>query len=148
MDPLRGTQRPLAVNGSDFCILGICTFRHGADIVNAEGQYIPVIDRVHDGVGVELVPKGLRGGAHGWIPVAPRVDRENGGARKAKEVVVFEALDDGLVHITELAPVALVEDDHHVLSVYGVIFVLADEDAQLLDGGDDDAGLWILQLAL
>ena len=55
--------------------------------------------------------------------------------------------DDGRVHIAELAAVALVEDDDHVLLIgpsVGRVFL--DEGGQFLDGGDDDMGVVVLQL--
>ena len=62
-------------------------------------------------------------------------------------MVLFEIVDNGLVHITELAAVALVKDDHNVLLVNFMPRIFLDEGRQLLDGGNDDMGFRVFQLA-
>ena len=52
------------------------------------------------------------------------------------------------VHVTELAAVALVEDQHHVFAEDLVVPVALHEDRKLLDRRDDDPRARILQLAL
>lgn len=47
-------------------------------------------------------------------------------------------MNNSLVHITELAAVALVKDDHNMLLVDLMPRILLDEGRQLLDGGNDD----------
>ena len=56
-------------------------------------------------------------------------------------------MNDSAVHITELAAVALVKDDHNVLLVNFVSRILLDESRQLLDGGNDDMCFRVFQLA-
>ena len=56
-------------------------------------------------------------------------------------------MNDSTVHITELAAVALVKDDHNVLLVNFVSRILLDEGRQLLDGGNDDMSFRVFQLA-
>ena len=51
------------------------------------------------------------------------------------------------MHITELAAVALVKDDHNVFLVNFVSRILLDEGRQLLDGGNDDMSFRGFQLA-
>ncbi len=43
------------------------------------------------------------------------------------------------MHLSKVAPVALIEDYHHPLLEHGMILVLLNEDREFLDGGDDDA---------
>ena len=57
-------------------------------------------------------------------------------------------LGNGGVHVPELAAVALVKDDDHVLLKHRVPGILPDEDRQLLNGGHQNAGLGIFQLPL
>ena len=56
--------------------------------------------------------------------------------------------DDGRVHIAELAAVALVKNQHHMALVNRVGGVFLDKGGQFLDGGNDDPGRRVLQLAL
>ena len=56
-------------------------------------------------------------------------------------------MNDSTVHITELAAMALVKDDHNVLLVDLMPRILLDEGRQLLDGGNDDMGFRVFQLA-
>ena len=56
-------------------------------------------------------------------------------------------MNNGLVHITELAAVALVKDDHNMLLVDLMPRIFLDEGRQLLDGGNDDMSFQVFQLA-
>ena len=56
-------------------------------------------------------------------------------------------MNDSTVHITELAAVALVKDDHNMLLVDLMPRILLDEGRQLLDGGNDDMCFRVFQLA-
>ena len=51
------------------------------------------------------------------------------------------------MHITELAAVALVKNDHNVLLVDLMPRIFLDEGRQLLDGGNDDMCFRVFQLA-
>ena len=62
-------------------------------------------------------------------------------------MVLFEIVNNGLVHITELAAVALVKDDHNVLLVDLMPRIFLDKGRQLLDGGNDDMRFRVFQLA-
>lgn len=66
---------------------------------------------------------------------------------KTEQVVLFEVVNDSTVHITELAAVALVKDDHNMLLVDLMPRILLDEGRQLLDGGNDDMCFRVFQLA-
>ena len=61
-------------------------------------------------------------------------------------MVVAEGLGDGRVHVPELAAVALVEDEDHVPGVDGVLAVAPHEVGELLDRGDDDARIRVVDL--
>ena len=56
-------------------------------------------------------------------------------------------MNDSTVHITELATVALVKDDHHVLLIDLMPRIFLDKGRQLLDGGNDDMRFRVFQLA-
>ena len=60
----------------------------------------------------------------------------------------MEGFGDRRVHIAELGPVALVEDDHDVAVVDPVAVVGGDEGAELLDGRDNDPGGGVFELGL
>ena len=62
-------------------------------------------------------------------------------------MVLFEIVNNGLVHITELAAVALVKDDYNTLLVDLMPRIFLDEGRQLLDGGNDDMCFRVFQLA-
>ena len=62
-------------------------------------------------------------------------------------MIPLEAADDGSVHLAELAAVALVEDEHHVSVIDGVLRSLVDKDTQFLDGGDEYAAVGVLEAA-
>ena len=113
-------------------------FPYRIHIINPERQDIAVIDRIHDGVGVEFVPEGLLGGLQVQIPARPRVLREDRCARKTEQVVLFEVPGDGGVHLTEIGPVAFIENYHHPLLEDRMVLVLLYEYGQFLYGGDND----------
>jgi hypothetical protein len=148
LDTLRGAHRPLDVDGPDILILDFGLLFYRIHIVDAEGQDIPIVDGVHNGVRVELVAEGLRCGQQRQMLALRGVFGKNRRASKPKQVVLFECLDDLLVHIPELAAVALIKDNDAVLAIYGVALVLRDEIVQLLNRSDDDAGFCVLQLTL
>lgn len=50
------------------------------------------------------------------------------------------------MHVAKLAAMALVEDDDHPFPIDRMILLLLDEGGQLLDGGNDDVGVVVLQL--
>ena len=120
---------------------------HRLDVIHTEWQHILVVDGIHDSVGVQLVTERLRRGEIAWISGASCVDCKNRRSSKAEQVVLFEIVNNSLVHITELAAVALVKDDHNVLLVDLMPWILLDEGRQLLDGGNDDMRFRVFQLA-
>ena len=62
-------------------------------------------------------------------------------------MILAKILGNGKVHIAELAAVAFVKDNDHVLVKNSVSGVLFDEGGQLLNSGNDDFCVIILQLA-
>ena len=66
------------------------------------------------------------------------VGGEDRRAGKAEQMIFLERLYDFSVHISELAAVALVEDDNAMLVEYLMSLVLAHEVVQLLNSRDDD----------
>jgi hypothetical protein len=113
---------------------------------SCEGQNVPVVDGVHDGVGVELFAKDCSVSQQGPPPEPAFTAKME--FREAEDMVVLERLDDLPAHVAELGAMALVEDEDAVLPVAFVRPVPADEDVELLYRGDDDAGLGVLELLL
>ena len=94
-----------------------------------------------------MVAERLRRGKITWVSRSSCVDCKNRRSSKAEQVVLFEIVDNGLVHITELAAVALVKDNHNVLLVDLMPRIFLDEGRQFLDGGNDDMSFRVFQLA-
>ena len=119
---------------------------HRLDIIDAEGQHVFVVDRVHDRVGVQLVAEGLFRGGKMRILDMTGICREDRRTGKAEHMILLKILDDRGVHIAELAAVALVEDDDDMLIVNGMIFIFTDKGRKLLNGGDDDPRVVVFEL--
>lgn len=143
---LRRGQRLFAVNSLHLVVFHAVGHFHRVDIVDAERQHVAVIDGVDDGVGVELVAEGLFRGFQQRVAPLPRIDGKNGRAREAEQVIVFECLDNGRMQIAELGSVTFVKHQHDAPLEDGVPRIAADEDAQLLDGGDNDPAVRVVQL--
>ena len=114
---------------------------HCPDVVHTERKDVFIIDGVHDGVGMEPVPKGLIGGTKPEVSVFIGVISKNRRTGKSKEMVLLEVLYNGLVHIPKLTAVALVKDDDNTLVVDGMIFISGHESRKFLNGRNDDAVL-------
>ena len=140
-------ERLFPVNVPNLFIVHVRLRIHRLDVIHTERQHILVIDGIHDGVGVQLIAERLRCGEIAWIGGASCVDCKNRRSSKAEQVVLFEIVNNGLVHITELAAVALVKDDHNTLLVDLMPRIFLDEGRQLLDGGNDDMSFRVFQLA-
>ena len=63
-------------------------------------------------------------------------------------MIFLEILDNGRVHVAELAAVALVEDDDKMLPERRVAFVFAHKNIKLLDRCDDDPRVGVFHLPL
>ena len=140
-------ERFFPVNVPNLFIVHVWLCIHRLDVIHTEWQHILVVDGIHDGVGVQLVAERLRRGEIAWISGASCVDCKNRRSCKSEQVVLFEIVDNGLMHITELAAVALVKDDHNVLLVDLMPRIFLDEGRQLLDCGNDDMCFRAFQLA-
>ena len=140
-------ERLFPVDIPNLFIVHVWLCVHRLDVVHTERQHILVVDSIHDGVGVQLIAERLRCGEIAWIGGASCVDCKNRRSSKAEQVVLFEIVNNGLVHITELAAVALVKDDHNMLLVDFMPRIFLDEGRQLLDGGNDDMCFRVFQLA-
>ena len=84
-------------------------------VVDVEAEDIPILDRVGDGVGVEIFLEEVLGGSQGCdasldLPDRRPLSSEDRGASEAEELGVRKELLDGLVVLAELRAVALVED--------------------------------------
>ena len=139
-------ERLFPVNVPNLLVVHVWLCIHRLDVIYTEWQHILVVDGINDGVGVQLVAERLRRGEIAWISGASCVDCKNRRSSKAEQVVLFEIVDNGFMHITELAAVALVKDDHNVLLVDLMPRIFLDEGRQLLDGGNDDMCFRVFQL--
>ena len=59
-------------------------------------------------------------------------------ARKSEDMVFLEVLGNGVMHLTKVASVALIKDNHHSLLKDRMVLVLLYEDGEFLYGGDDN----------
>ena len=144
----RGKKRLFPVDVPNFLVVNIRLGIHRFDIVHPEGQNILVVNGVHNGVGMELIAKSLRCRAECGILAHACIDRKDRRSGKAKEVVLLEILRNGLMHITELASVALIKNNDDPFIKNTVSGVLLDKGGEFLNGGDNDSCIVILQLAL
>ena len=76
------------------------------------------------------------------------IDCKDGRAGKAEQMVLLKVFGECLMHIPELTPVALIKNDNNSLIKNAVSGVLLDKGGELLNGGDNDSCVVILQLAL
>ena len=146
-DSFRGHKSLFSINIPNFLVIDVRVHIHGLDVIHTEGKYIFIIDRIHNGICVELIAEGLLCGSQRGILTHTGIGGKDGGASESEQMVFLEILGDCLVHITELAAVAFVENNDNTLIEYAMTGILLDEGGQFLDGGDDDLGAVILQLA-
>jgi len=99
---LRRGHSFICVDSPNLFIFYVILFLHSVNEVYTEGKNISVIDSIHDGICMELVPKCLRGCAHKWITATTCIHSKDRRTCKAEDVIVLKCLDDFLVHITEL----------------------------------------------
>ena len=89
----------------------------GPEIIDVEAEDVPVLDRMGDGIGVELfleeILRGSQGGDACLDLPHGRVVLEDRGAGETEELGVREELLDGPVVLAELRAMALVEDEDH-----------------------------------
>ena len=139
-------HRRLAVDRAHLLILDARLFPHRIDIVDAERQDIAIVDRVHDRIGMQLVAEDLRRRPRVRPPRARGIRREDRRAREAEKMIPAEAPRDRRVHISELRPVALIENQHDMLLIDRMLPMLLDEDRELLDRRHDDAAGSVAEL--
>ena len=145
---LRRAHRLFNVDGANLRVFHVILFFDRVHIVDAKRQDISVVDRVHDRVGVELIAKRLLRGAKIRIFARPGVDGEDRRTGEAEQMIVLEGLRKGLVQISELAAVTLVENDDKMLPERRVAFVFAHKNIKLLDRCDDDPRVGVFHLPL
>ena len=126
-DALGCAQSPFLINGSHLFVDDIWSHMHRADVIDPEGQDIPIIDGINDGVGVQFIPKGLFGGAQQGIGVVSCVCSENWCSCESENMIVLKCLGDLLVHITKLGAMTFIKDQDDMLFVDGVGFIGTDE---------------------
>ena len=137
--------RLFTVDVPDLLVVDIRLMIHRLDIVHTEGQDVLIVDRVNDGISVQLVAEGLFGGIESALALGG-VKAKNRRSGKAEQMIFFEAADNSEVHIAELTTVALVEDDDYMLLIDGVSLVLLDKFGELLNGGNDNARVVVFEL--
>ena len=144
--PFRRLQRFLLVDGFHLLVLHILLCMDGIDVIDTERQDIFIPDRIYDDIGVETVPEDLLGSRKPGIAVEEGIGRENRRPCEAEDVVFFEMLHNGCMHIAELASVTFVENHDHMFLINLMVRILLDESIQFLDGGDDDFRLRVGEL--
>ena len=147
-DTLLRCQRFFGVNRTNLFILIAVFLFDGVDIVNAERQDISIVDRIHDGIGMEFRPKSLLRGSQFRIAASSGVDSKNRSSGKSENMVILKVLDDVGVHLPKLAAVALVKHKNNVLVINRMGFVLRNEHIQFLNGRYDNSGSAVLKLSL
>ena len=140
---LRCSHRSFNVDSRHIFIFDTIFFLNCIHIVDAERKNISVIDSIYNGISVELVTEGLRCGQHFHVLSFSGIGCKNRCTSKSKQMIFFERLYNFCVHISELAAVALVKDNHAMLIEHFMSFVLSHEVIQLLNGCDDDFILMI-----
>lgn len=105
-----------------------------------------IVYSVNNGVGVQLIAKGLLGSHKQRIFSRSRVLGENRSTGKSEQMILFKRLDDRRVHIAELTAVAFVKYDHNVLFIDFVFLVFLDKGRELLNGRDDYTRVFVLKL--
>ena len=73
---------------------------------------------------------------------------EDRSAREAKLVIPLELLLQVLLRLTELAAMALIKDEDHLLVVDGKVAIPPHQIVELLDGGDNDLVIVLLHVPL
>ena len=146
LNPLGRHICPLAVDVVNILIHHLLVNVHRFDVIHAERQDVVVINRVHNGVGVQLVAKGLLGREKLRGVRLLRVDREDRRSGKAEQMVLAEILHNRRVHIAELRAMAFVKDDDNVLLIDRMTWIFLDKGCQLLNGRNDNMAVLVLKL--
>ena len=97
---------------------------------------------------MKLIAKGLFGSPQSGILTDTGISRKNRCSSESEQMVFLEVLSNCLVHITELATVALVEDNDYTLIKNAVAGILLNKGCQFLNGSNDDFCAIIFQLPL
>ena len=87
------------------------------DIIHAEGQHVAVANGIYYGVAVQFVAKSALGGGEIDVAYGASIVGEYWRTCKTEDMVFFELLHNGAVHVAELRAVALVEYHHYMLIV-------------------------------
>ena len=77
---------------------------------------------------MKLITESLFRCLQGRIPADAGIDSKNRGAGKAENMVFLEFFNNSKVHITELATMALIEDNDDMFVINRVFRILADKD--------------------
>ena len=145
-DPFGRHIRTLAVDIENVLVRDLFVLIHRLDVIDAERKHVFVVDRVDDGIGMELIAERLLGRFK--IRIFPRsgIDGEDGRSGEPEKIVLLEIAGDRQVHIAELTAVTFVEDKDDPTLIDGMIGILLDKGREFLDRGNDDPVLRSLQL--
>ena len=124
---LRGSHSLLPVDIIYILVADTFLLSHRVDVVNPERKDIAIIDCIDNRIGMELVSKGLRCCQHLQIAAMTSIGCKDRSSRKTKQMVVPECLHDSLMHVTELASVALIKDYDTVSVIDRMGLVCTDE---------------------
>ena len=145
-DALRVQQRLLVLRRAQFflILLGFEGFELWTHIVviHLELQHLLVSNRIGDHIRMQLTAKHAGGGLS-----TQGVIREDWRAGKAKLTEFLELFLQVLLRFAKLAAVALIKNEHHLLAVDRQVRLAFHQIVELLDGGDDDLVVILVQIA-
>ena len=112
-------------------------------VVHLELQHLLVANGIGDHIRMQFAPKHAGRGFS-----AQRVFGEDRRAGKTKLIEPLELFLEVLLCFAKLAAVALIKNKHHLLTVDRQVSFALHQVVELLDGGDDDLVVILLQVAL
>ena len=130
-------------------IVFIVVALNGLDILNVESKHVVVEDSILDEVGVEAFAEQLTRGLYD-LTFGLTVDLETRCSGEAEELCLCKVANDILMHLTELAAVTFVDDEHDLLITVifhdlGIARILNGV-CHLLNRGDDELTVLVLHL--
>ena len=147
-DTLGGHICFFPVNIPHLDIFNIFFLVHRLDIVHTERKDILVVDSVNYRILMQPVSESLFCCTQVWVLTCSGILCEDRRTSESEQMILFELLGDRQVHITKLAPVALIKNDDHTLFINLVCLIFLDECGELLNGSDYDLTVWIFKLFL
>ena len=105
-----------------------------------------VADGINYRIAMELVTKSALGSCELDVAYCSGIVGKYRCAGKTEHMVFLEFLGDSLVHIAKLRAVTFIENQDGMLTVNLMLRIAGDEIGKLLNGGDDDSGIRVIEL--